>query len=115
MTALVQQMVNHEIKAQLLKVAEISEGINDSNLCVDENECGSSSLHYIRVSFMTHFYLSGRCHPPHLPPPALSPDWPRGSSCLLPGDGAARLGLTGGWWLLSAAEEIKLELLLAAL
>lgn len=49
------------------------------------------------------------------PPHPSSPDWPRGSSRLPPRDGAAELGLTGGWWLLGAAEEIKLELLLAAL
>lgn len=67
---------------------------------------------------MIHFYLPDRRQPHHPPPPSpppLSPEWPRGSSRLLPGDGAAELGLTGGWWLLGAAEEIQLELLLAAL
>lgn len=107
----------------MFKVAEISDGINVFNFYLTyvltnvKHFRDRLSLRDMRVSFMIHLYLSDRRQPHHPPPlqPPLSPDWPRGSSRLLPGDGAAELGLTGGWWLLSAAEEIKLELLLAAL
>lgn len=71
------------------------------------------------ISFMIHFCLQADASlltppPPLAPPPSIRLG-PRDSSCLLPGDGAAELGLTGGWWLLSAAQKIQLERLLAAL
>lgn len=47
--------------------------------------------------------------------PLSLPSRPGPLSCPLPGVGEAERGLTGGWWLFNAAEEIKLPLLLPAL
>lgn len=60
---------------------------------------------------MIHFYLQADVT---LLTPPLQTGLGAAPACC-PEDGAAELGLTGGWWLLRAAEEIKLELLLAAL
>lgn len=58
-----------------------------------------------------HFYLEADVNLPLLP----LQNRPEPVSCPLPGVGEAELGLTGGWWLFNAAEEIKLLLLLQAL
>lgn len=69
-----------------------------------------------RISFMYTFIWRQMSPSSLLPPSSSFSTIARGQSpCPLPGVGEAELGLTGGWWLFNAAEEIKLPLLLPAL